>query len=321
MKIFAPFLSLALLALFALAAAARGALGDGLLAHLPLKKDLLDHSSNHLSVSVTGNVAIVEGAAQFGGSDWLQLPFIDLHERAFAIALWVKVTGRNPMYGLLEQRGAAGRNRWLHLMLRGSWQPFLGQSLNDAVSPAGLAPNEWTHLVFQHDGQRQQIWINGELIVARQGERYAGTSGATCVGRSPLWSNVPSKHFEGLMRDVRIYGRALSADEIVSLCGTNVATARGRSGLGRAATIEEVEVDPSVKIAHLGLPLLSIDGNQLTITGENGQSYDLEGAESLAGPWKLLTTLTSHGVPLRFNDATAPPAGRRYYRVNIRDNN
>ena len=107
----------------------------------------------------------------------------------------------------------------------------------------------------------------------------------------------------------------------MSLCGTNVAASRGRSGRGRAATIEEVEVDPSVKIAHLGLPLLSIDGNQLTITGENGQTYDVEGAESLAGPWKLLTTLTSRGAPLRFNDATAPEAGRRYYRVNIRDNN
>ncbi|MFA5192609.1 MAG: hypothetical protein WC740_18020 [Verrucomicrobiia bacterium] len=41
------------------------------------------------------------------------------------------------------------------------------------------------------------------------------------IGKSPRWSNVPSADFQGAMRHIQIYGRALSPVEIDSL-------ARGR---------------------------------------------------------------------------------------------
>ena len=289
-------------------------LESGLLAYLPLTEDLLDHSKSQLPVSVTGRVAVVQQAAFFPGeSDWLELPHIDLHNRPFAVALWVHVIGRNPMYGLVEQRDKATRNEWLHLMLRGAWQPFLGQFLTDAVSPVSLRPYTWAHLVFQHDGQRQQIWINGAMVVARRCELYNGADGATCIGKSPRWSNVPSKNFEGFLRDVRIYGRVLQADEMAALSGTPARPA------ALASDAPNVEVEPNVKAAHIGVPFLSIDGNKLTITGENRQIYDIEATEQVGGVWQPLMSVTNRGVPLELTDTDMPSSGRRFYRIKVRD--
>lgn len=286
---------------------------DALVAHLPLSADLRDHSASKLAVKVVGDVTVVDGAARFDGDgDWLELPHVALNKGPFAVAIWIRVTGRNPMYGLVEQQGSARRNEWLHLMLRGAWQPFLGQYINDAVSPVMIDPQEWTHLVFQHDGERQQIWINGAPVVFRKCEVYAGAAGVTAIGKSPRWNNVPSKDFEGFMREVRIYKRSLRADEIGVLAD---------DGSGRvkfAAQANVPEVDRGVRVRNIGVPLLSIDGNKLLITGEAAQILDLEIADSIGGEWRPLLTLTNKLGRVELVDENMPASGKRFYRINVR---
>jgi hypothetical protein len=298
-----------------LVAGSPGAFGstlhEGLLAHLPLTADLRDHSTNHTPVQLVGKVEISDGAAHFGGeSNWLVLPHLPLNKGPFAVAMWVTVTGKNPMYGLIEQEGARRRNQWLHLMLRGTWQPFLGQFLNDAVSPVIINPRKWTHLVFQHDAERQQIWIDGAPVVFRKCEPYEGSSGSTYLGKSPRWNNVPSQDFEGFMRDVRIYGRALRAEEIAELGGGEKASS--------VAPLSVPEVERNVRARNIGVPLLAIDGNKLLITGEASQVLDLEMAESLGAEWQPFMTLTNHFGRLELVDAQMPSSGRRFYRIKVR---
>jgi hypothetical protein len=290
------------------------ALEEGLLAHLPLASDLRDHSTNQVPVTVIGKVEIVDGAAYFGGkTNWLELPHLPLNKGPFAVAMWVRVTGRNPMYGLVEQQGSSRRNEWLHLMLRGTWQPFLGHFLNDAVSPLMINPQRWTHVVFQHDGERQQIWIDGAPVVFRKCEPYGGSSGATCIGKSPRWNNVPSKDFEGLMRDVRIYGRALRPEEIAAL-GNGGQNPRGVAALG--SNVPEVERE--VRARNIGVPLLAIDGNKLLITGEASQILDLETADGIGAEWQPFVTLTNQFGRLEYTDAQMPASGKRFYRIKVR---
>lgn len=285
-----------------------GTIDEGLLAHLPLTGDLRDHSTNNVPVSVIGQVEIVDGAAWFGSqTNWLELPYLPLNKGPFAVALWINVTGRNPMYGLLEQQGSSRRNEWLHLMLRGAWQPFLGHFLNDAVSPLMINPQRWTHLVFQHDGQRQQIWIDGAPVVFRKCEPYGGSSGLTCLGKSPRWTNVPSKDFEGFMREVRIYGRALRPEEIGALAGG-----------GQVSGSNLPEVERSVRARNIGVPLLAIDGNRLLITGEASQILDLETADSIGAEWQPFVTLTNQFGRLEYVDAQMPASGKRFYRIKVR---
>ena len=145
------------------------ALEAGLVAHLPMKDDLRDHAARPHPVEVSGRVELRDGAAFFAGKeDWLELPFIPLHERPFAIAVWLKPTGDQPTYGLLEQRDRSATGHILHLMIRDDLRPWFGFYVNDVVSPVTLANTEaWQHVVFRYDGTHQEIWINGRLVCRR----------------------------------------------------------------------------------------------------------------------------------------------------------
>lgn len=189
----------------------------GLLLYLPLAENLNDHSGNGHPIVNQTNVRIQNGAAYFDGlTNWLEAPNLPLNSGPFAVSMWIKPTGKHPMYGLLEQKASGKNNQWLHLMLRGGRQPYLGFYINDAISPEDVPVNEWTHLVFQYSGKRQEIWVNGQFLCARDSRAYGGKGGTLRIGYSPRWNNVPSRDFEGYMRELRIYNRALTEPEILA---------------------------------------------------------------------------------------------------------
>lgn len=172
--------------LLPVASAVATSVSDGLLLYLPLSQDFADHSANHLAVVNSNAVRIVDGAAYFDGrTNWLELPCVPLARRSFAISMWVKVTGTHPMYGLLEQKEADRPNQWLHVMLRGGRQPYLGFYVNDTISPRDVLLNAWTHLVFQYNGTHQEIWVNGEFMCQRKARTYGGAGGVTRIGYTP----------------------------------------------------------------------------------------------------------------------------------------
>jgi hypothetical protein len=112
------------------------------------------------------------------------------------------------------------------------------------------------------------------------------------------------------MRDVRIYGRALRAEEIAELGGGEKASS--------VAPLSMPEVERNVRARNIGVPLLAIDGNKLLITGEASQVLDLEMAESLGAEWQPFMTLTNHFGRLELVDAQMPASGRRFYRIKVR---
>ena len=299
-------------------------LNTGLLFHLPLQTDLRDHSPRQLAVGVTNRVEIRDGAAWFSGENsWLELPHVDFNGRPFTVALWLKVTGQHPMYGLLEQKGEKAINRWLHLMLRGGRQPYVGFYVNDGISPLPLNAGQWAHVAFQFNGTHQYIWINGQLVCTRRSAAYAGTSGTTQIGKTPRWNNVPSRDFEGYLRDVRAYDRALSVDEIALLATPTPDMGVVRALLPRQATAVSnrsatVLTESNALAAQVGVPFLSVEGRKLVVTGESNQIYEVQVSENLSGDWQPLVVLTNRTGRVEFNDDAAKQAAGRYYRIKVR---
>lgn len=86
-------------------------------------------------------------------------------------------------------------------------------------STRAVALNTWTHVASTYDGTTLTVWINGQ----RAGSR--AVSGRTCNNNQPLAigaKNQPAKglleaFWDGRLDDVRIYRRALSANEIAAL--------------------------------------------------------------------------------------------------------
>ena len=79
---------------------------------------------------------------------------------------------------------------------------------------AALPLNTWTHLATTYDGTNQRMYVNGVLV-----STVAGTGGINQAnGALRIGGNASStgEFFQGLIDEVRVYNRALSAAEIAT---------------------------------------------------------------------------------------------------------
>jgi hypothetical protein len=76
---------------------------------------------------------------------------------------------------------------------------------------AVLAPvmlHIWQHVAGTYDGQRMALYVNGELLAAQEcAGKIAPSAADLAIGKGP-------SYFKGKIAGVKIYGRALSEDEI-----------------------------------------------------------------------------------------------------------
>ena len=289
---------------------------DDLLLHLPLNEDLRDHSSFRRETQIEGEISILNGAAYFSGEKTaLGIEGITLANQPFTVAMWIQQTGREQMYGLVEQHHSGRRGQWLHLMTRGARQPYLGFYRNDSMSPASILPNRWVHLIFSYDDENQMIWIDGRPACARKASSYRGASGTLWIGRTPRWTNVPSHDFEGFIKDFRVYSRVLTWSEIGELSGRPL---RQVAGVNRSKVPDpqDMPLSPS-RARDGGVPFLYVDGNRLCITGESAQIYEIQSAPALIGPWKPLGSVTNTHGSLEMNDPFVSPKRQRFYRIQV----
>jgi hypothetical protein len=97
-------------------------------------------------------------------------------------------------------------------------QVWLGAEQN-AVGSAGLALNAWSHLASTYDGASLRLYVNGVLVSSTVvSGSLAPSTGVLRVGGNGVWP----EWFAGLIDEVRVYSRALSAGEIQTDMNTAV---------------------------------------------------------------------------------------------------
>ena len=89
-------------------------------------------------------------------------------------------------------------------------QVDLGGEQN-AVGTAKLALATWTHLAVTWDGAMLRLYVNGAASGAKAvSGTLVDSSGPLDIGGNTVWG----EHFAGLVDDVRVYDRALTASEV-----------------------------------------------------------------------------------------------------------
>jgi hypothetical protein len=201
---------------------------EGLLAYYALEEDVLDSSGNGFDGTIVGDPVYTEGAIgmamDFNGDDYIDCG----NDESFSVteyltvALWVNIrtiptawtgaiTKGNTAWRISNNNVSTGMHFGFEDGSRG-WQA--------ANSATELNIGEWYHVCGVYDiNVGAKIYING-----LEDGSNADTGGITqntsivAIGTNSD-STYPEQAWDGLLDEVLIYNRALSADEVAALAG------------------------------------------------------------------------------------------------------
>jgi hypothetical protein len=193
----------------------------GLIAHWPLGErtgtTASDASGNGRNgVLVNAPVWTPGGGLAFNGlNDAVEVSNGPSLGGSFTLALWVKATSRRQNCQVMISKGPKDAAHYEIYLDKGSGEfCFFAPKLGDIRSQVAVDNDQWKHLAVTYDGARLVFYVNGV------GVKTAAVTGDVAAGDAPLVLGRQTNQakggmpFEGLLKDVRIYNRALSAADV-----------------------------------------------------------------------------------------------------------
>jgi PKD repeat protein len=187
-------------------------------------------------------------ALSFNGTNaWVTVPDSPALELTTAMTLeaWVKPTAAPPSgswASVLFKEGATDANYTIY-GFDGNRDPLLGfytpSGVVQAIGPSTLALGTWTHLAATYGGSTATLYVNGTAVATQ------AASGPMPTSTDPLrigGDSLFGEFFTGLIDEVRIYNRALSAAEIQADMNpaptvTAVSPANGATAIATTANV------------------------------------------------------------------------------------
>jgi hypothetical protein len=185
--------------------------------------DIAGTNNGTLLNGATFAPGIVGQAFSFDGvDDVIQVPSslaLSFANSPMTVELWAYRTGGAPIMHFIGKRTAcAGDNTVIHYqlyfnMLTGQGLAFGSFADEEAASGLDMPMNTWTHLAGTFDGSNLCLYVNGILKVAKAGASLGQTNAAQLL----IGGSADCPPFAGLIDEVSIYNRALSASEIFAI--------------------------------------------------------------------------------------------------------
>jgi RNA polymerase sigma factor (sigma-70 family) len=170
----------------------------------------------------------IGGALELTGDNWLECPRLDAVtqlSRELTVALWVKRTGIEAnVRALVSRQLSTGPTDHFHLGFRGERVQLRNLTRGSSTADrSALERGRWYHLAgtFSADGTGR-IYVDGLEVASRPLPARPTLGG----GRNPIVigaafnsaaRNKPTERLRGILDEVMIYDRALSATELRSL--------------------------------------------------------------------------------------------------------
>ena len=213
---------------------------DGLMAHYPLDGNAHDesghgnHGNVHGAIPTTDRFGNPQGAYQFDGRSWIEVPSAPQLNRlnALTISAWINPDGLADA-GYLVSKGMDNQAGWYGLVYTstyGIFGPFSRPNRPVAMfssrvvqrkalarpsvySATAVNPGQWSLIAAVFDGTRMKLYVDGVLGLQLDlhGFQEANPDPLT-IGRHMM--EADPHFFQGKIDDVRIYNRALSDAEI-----------------------------------------------------------------------------------------------------------
>ena len=199
---------------------ARAAAGSciGMNSWWPLNNSSNDMSGNGYHGNITGATAASGqssgGAYSFDGNDYISLPNAGVvgGSGAYSVSAWFKSSGLAAK-GIVGWGNYGSTNQTTAMRMDATYGLRLYWFGNDLViNDTSVGDNQWHLVVDTYDGTTQRGYVDG---VQRATRNVSGRNSQTINGR--IGSTNNGEYFVGSIDDVRIYSRALTANEIASM--------------------------------------------------------------------------------------------------------
>ncbi|MBZ5555628.1 MAG: putative Ig domain-containing protein [Acidobacteriia bacterium] len=161
----------------------------------------------------------VAGAFSFDGvDDYVDIPSMNIGI-TFSLEFWVFPT-RTGLLEHLVSNTYAGSNFGQFYLISGQLYYYQGGSTRLSTPANSVALNTWSHVALTYDGAVARVYVNGTLQ-GTSGQHTMTFNNALRLGHDI--SNSSSGYFKGLLDEVSLYNRVLTADEILAIfnAGTN----------------------------------------------------------------------------------------------------
>ena len=206
------------------AAAYAGTAEEGLIAHYNFDEGegiiLKDQAGNECHGVIQNAEYVKSGkgyALEFNGVDSMvevpPSPALAAAKEAITLEVWIKPTAIDQGEpGILVARHSATAPLAItvyHKDKRAYFYTAMGQ-VNGQVATAQMALEKWAYLVATWDGETAAFYKNGKIVSQRRSKKPELLTDGLLIGRSG------TSFYHGLMDDVRIYNRALTAEEVAA---------------------------------------------------------------------------------------------------------
>ena len=206
----------------------------------------------------------------------------------------LKERGKDLLYALYASNGA-----------KPTAEVYSGTE-NASPGTAALPLNAWTHLATTYDGTTLRLFVNGVQVSSKAVTgSMPNTAEALRIGGNAVWG----EYFAGLIDEVRVYSRALSANEI----GLDMKTAVVGSNPPPADT-EPPSAPGNLKaVGAIGKVSLSWEASKDNVGVTGYEVYRSTTSGFTPGAANRIATPTGTS----YTDTVAP--GTYYYRVKATD--
>jgi hypothetical protein len=246
------------------------------------------------------------GALSFyGNGDYVSIPDADslTPSSAMTISYWVQIgaEGGAGVYKLAfcpNESDSPGRSRAYYLSVSGPDNNVYFRihsatnTYDNLISTSEVLPGQWQHISATFDAGEAAIYINGQLDSSATMTVSSIMNDVQPLTIGGLWSYCGADHFvnaDGIIDDLRIYDRALSAGEIEELYEEEGDPFLAKFVVVRKERVSRTvfEYDCDVVLRNLSLEMAEWPGNITLIKpnvsfgravigpGESGTSIDM----------------------------------------------
>jgi len=134
-----------------------------------------------------------------------------------------------PDYVLISKFHSGLRGEY-RLGLDARLRPFFHREVEpwDMVAPAAVSANEWHEICATYDGHTMRLFVDRRMVVSsKSGAQFTDQVTPVLIG-AEFGAKAIESHFEGYISEVRVWDRAVSAEEVQQIFSAN-------NGAGKAA--------------------------------------------------------------------------------------